>query len=174
MFTRETCLFLRAQNCPASSCSWRGDPHSLRRALSHEKRRITMLHYGEVHTAEQPGAIRGDCGRLPTAQGPCGCAITLSLTFLLTGSPITWIGITCGFRRPSNSPKPFGIDNTSPSASSTRIFSEFIKYMIQRDAERCSQPAMILAGLHEAQPAGDAFVGAQMGSKRWMRNGGRG
>jgi predicted esterase len=133
---------------PPIVVNWRGDP--VRRPYTVHTTYYDAT-YRHVTAATQPGRY-GAIVELTTNDGGL---FRHELSLFRFPEPVNWDYV----RLPQmvHLPKSFGINNAVVPEQQEN-FSEFMKYMLQRDAGRTSFPAMVLAGLYEAKPAGEAFV----------------
>lgn len=143
-----TCLFSGNQ-LPPINVLWRGDPHRAAPPFA-VKTTYYDAAYNPVTRADKPGRY-GAIVELTVD----GRTLLQYLSLYRFPEHVDWDYI----RMPTSItlPRQFGINN-AVTPEQHENFSEFFKYALQRDAERCSVPAMILAGLYEAKPAGQDFV----------------
>ena len=148
---------------PEIRVNWLGQPRAIVEGLSVH----TVYYDAHFHPTTQASAP-GRYGAVVTITTDGGRMLRRYLTLFRTPQPVNWDYI----RLPINVkfPPQFGVDN-EVAAENHENLSEFFKYRMQSAAERDSAPAIIMAGLYEATPAGDHFASAT-GLKHEMKNGG--
>jgi predicted esterase len=147
---------------PEIRVNWMGKPRATVEGFSVH----TVYYDARFHPTTQASAP-GRYGAVVTITTDGGRTLRRYLTLFRTPQPVNWDYIRLPIH--VKFPPQFGVDN-EVAAENHENLSEFFKYQMQSAAEYDSAPAIIMAGLYEATPAGEHFAqrnGFEARDEKW-------